>query len=117
LPLHQGKSDKNLKSDFAVLIVMIMKSTVFWDLLQLKFTDISWDCNALIFLVKEQAKHVTSNKHSMPCNETGLQYRPVKELRELIGAWGRVVSAGPKMGKVITDCKAACPRRQSFSKP
>jgi hypothetical protein len=36
----------------------------------------------------------------------GLQYRPAKELREPIGAWGEVISVGPEKGRTyITDCR------------
>lgn len=66
---------KNIKNGFAVLTVMIMKRTIFWDLIQLKFTDVSGECNALILWVKEQAMQVTSNKHSIPSNKT---WAPIK---------------------------------------
>jgi hypothetical protein len=38
----------------------------------------------------------------------------VKELRELIGAWGIVVSAGPEMGKLI---RRHDPEDNPFQKP
>jgi hypothetical protein len=39
---------------------------------------------------------------------------PLKELRELIGALGRVVSARPKMGKLI---RRHVPEDNPFQKP
>jgi hypothetical protein len=44
-----------------VLTAMTMKSTIFWDV---KFTDISGECIAFIFRVKEQVKQVTNNDSS-----------------------------------------------------
>jgi hypothetical protein len=43
---------------------MIMKSTIFWDLAQLKFTDVSRLHNAFIFRAsnQQQAQHAVQSK-------------------------------------------------------